>query len=58
LNVGPEAEDAEGEEYLVEKISDVKIAPLVENEDCGFNFSYTILVILSRNGLYFQMWMT
>ena len=27
LNVGPEAEDAEGEEYLVEKISDVKIAP-------------------------------
>jgi hypothetical protein len=27
LNVGPEAEDAEGEEYLVEKISNVKIAP-------------------------------
>ena len=27
LNVGPEAEDAEGEEYIVERISDVKLAP-------------------------------
>ena len=27
LNVGPETEDAEGEEYIVEKISDVKLAP-------------------------------
>ena len=27
LNVGPEAEDAEGEEYVVDRISNVKIAP-------------------------------
>ena len=27
LNVGPETEDAEGEEYIVEKISYVKLAP-------------------------------
>ena len=27
LHVGPETEDAEGEEYIVEKISDVKLAP-------------------------------
>ena len=27
LNVGHETEDAEGEEYMVERISDVKFAP-------------------------------
>ena len=27
LNVGPETEDAEGEEYIVERISYVKLAP-------------------------------
>ena len=50
LSVGPDPEDAEGEEFVVEKISAIKQALLPENEACGYSSSPTILAMLSQNG--------
>ena len=38
LNVGPETEDAEGEEYIVEKISGVKLAPFGRKRELWLRF--------------------
>ena len=52
LNVGHEPEDAEGEEYIVEKISDVKLAPFGRKRGLRLRISRS-LCRLSKAGMVF-----